>query len=68
MIKSTSLESANQARYPPYTDSKKQLMSVMVFGLPAAAGAKIKTISTVFGAAWDIFFSSSGKTNQDSKL
>ncbi|KAI7858523.1 Aldehyde/histidinol dehydrogenase [Circinella umbellata] len=68
MIKSTSLESANQARYPPYTDSKKQLMSVMVFGLPAAAGAKIKTISTVFGAAWNIFFSSSGKTNQDSKL
>ena len=67
MIKSTSLESANQARYPPYTDSKKQLMSVLVFGLPAATGAKIKAISTVFGAAWDIFFSS-GKTNQDSKL
>ncbi|KAI9271643.1 Aldehyde/histidinol dehydrogenase [Phascolomyces articulosus] len=67
MIKSTSLEAANQARYPPYTDAKKQLMSVFVLGLPSAAGAKIKTISTVFGAAWDIFFSSS-KTNQDSKL
>ncbi|KAI8142606.1 Aldehyde/histidinol dehydrogenase [Fennellomyces sp. T-0311] len=68
MIKSTALESLMKVRYPPYDSNKKHLMSVMVFGLPASAGAKIKTVATVCGAAWNIFFSSKEQKKQDSKL
>ena len=68
MIKSTAMEGLMEVRYPPYNAEKKHLMSVMVFGLPTSTGAKIKTVATVCGAAWNIFFPSKNQQKQDSKL
>ncbi|ORZ01530.1 Aldehyde/histidinol dehydrogenase [Syncephalastrum racemosum] len=62
MVKSTGMESMMKARYPPYSDDKNTLMSVLVYGLPSSAGAKIKTFGTVCSAAWNIF------TQKESKL
>lgn len=62
MVKSTAMESMMKARYPPYSDDKNTLMSVLVYGLPSSAGAKIKTFGTVCSAAWNIF------TKKESKL
>ncbi|KAI9276916.1 Aldehyde/histidinol dehydrogenase, partial [Phascolomyces articulosus] len=67
MIKSTALEATNQARYPPYTDSKKELMSVFILGLPLGTYAKAKAISNAVGAFCNVLFSSS-ETSQNSKL
>lgn len=57
MIKSTGLEGAMEARYPPYNDSKKILFTLLTVGLPDGFAAKIKAIFKAIGAARHIFLS-----------
>ncbi|KAI8393880.1 Aldehyde/histidinol dehydrogenase [Radiomyces spectabilis] len=59
MIRSTGMETVLSARYPPYTDDKNTLLSLLVYGFPSSAGAKVKTFFTVCSAAWNVFFKKS---------
>lgn len=57
MIKSSGLEGAMNARYPPYNNSKKILFTLLTVGLPDGFAAKIKTVFRAIGAARHIFLS-----------
>ncbi|KAF7726630.1 aldehyde dehydrogenase 3, member A2 [Apophysomyces ossiformis] len=65
MVKTSGMEGAMNVRYPPYNADKHTLMGVMVYGLPAAAGAKVKEFMTVCAASWNLFFA---RKNEQSKL
>lgn len=67
MVKTNALESLMKTRYPPYNDDKETLMSLLVFGLPSTATAKVKTIVGLFGSAWRVI-TTSGASNNQSKL
>ncbi|ORX62640.1 aldehyde dehydrogenase [Hesseltinella vesiculosa] len=56
MIKSSKFESLQAVRYPPYTDDKQALLSMLVYDLPASAGAKVKAVLNACSAAWRVFF------------
>ncbi|KAI8334651.1 Aldehyde/histidinol dehydrogenase [Chlamydoabsidia padenii] len=59
MIKSTNLESAMIARYPPYNDDKYNMFSVLIYGLPSSFIAKAQTIKNFLGASVQVFFGGS---------
>ncbi|KAG0173659.1 Aldehyde dehydrogenase [Apophysomyces sp. BC1034] len=65
MVKSSGMEGAMNVRYPPYNDDKHTLMAAMVYGLPAAAGAKVKEFMTVCAASWNLMFA---QDREQSKL
>lgn len=67
MVKSNAMESIMKSRYPPYNDDKEKLMSLLVFGLPPTATAKVKAIAGLFGSAWRVITTNSTSNNQ-SKL
>ncbi|SAL99963.1 hypothetical protein [Absidia glauca] len=60
MIKSTGFENVLATRYPPYTDDKDTMLSFLVYGLPASASAKFKTLMTVWSATWNSLFKKQG--------
>lgn len=57
MIKSSALEGAMEARYPPYNESKKILFGLLTLGLPEGFTAKVKAIFQAIGAAQNVLFS-----------
>lgn len=59
MIKSTALDKAMIARYPPYNEDKYNLFSVLIYGLPSSVMAKAKTIKTFLGSSVQVFFGGS---------
>jgi hypothetical protein len=67
MIKSSGLESMMIARYPPYTESKMVLFSLLTMGLPEGVIQKVKSIFSALGAAKNVFFSKKDNSH-DSKL
>lgn len=70
MIKSSGLESVMIARYPPYSDSKTVLFSLLTLGLPEGFISKVKAVFTAIGSAQDVFFAKKKSSNAvgESKL
>ncbi|KAF7727478.1 Aldehyde dehydrogenase [Apophysomyces ossiformis] len=59
MVKSAGLENVIAARYPPYTEDKLTVLSLLVLGLPRSLGAKIKAVFSAIAASRNVLFSKS---------
>lgn len=63
MIKSSGLESVMVARYPPYSDSKTVLFSLLTLGLPEGFTNKVKAVFKAIGSAQNVFFAKKTSSN-----
>ncbi|CEP19881.1 hypothetical protein [Parasitella parasitica] len=68
MIKSSGLENIMMARYPPYSESKSTLVSLLTLGLPEGFFGKVKAVINAVGSAQQVFFSKSESQQHESKL
>ncbi|KAI8991720.1 Aldehyde/histidinol dehydrogenase, partial [Mycotypha africana] len=67
MMAPTGLESALIARYPPYTDSKNALFSLLTLGLPKGFMRKVKSMFAAIQAARNIYWSENTNDIDDKK-
>ncbi|KAI8638260.1 Aldehyde/histidinol dehydrogenase [Parasitella parasitica] len=68
MIKTSGLENIMMARYPPYSESKSVLVSLLTLGLPEGFFSKVKAVIKAVGSAQNVFFSKPESQQHESKL
>ncbi|KAI9486215.1 MAG: Aldehyde/histidinol dehydrogenase [Benjaminiella poitrasii] len=67
LVKSSGLEGVMEGRYPPYSDNKTVLFTMLTMGLPAGLIAKIKAVFVAFKSAYHVYFKG-GRQKNESKL